>query len=212
MKMNNTYIFDFDGVIVDSMPTWAKIMVEILDEYNVKYPDNIIEIITPLGMQKTGEYFVSLGMKGKTPDEVLKMIFQKITYAYENSIPLKPYVKETLEKLKKEGASLNLLTASAHRVIEPCLKRNGVFELFDNLWSCDDFNMPKSETPIYFEVTKLLGKDVSECIFFDDNINNVIAAKKAGLFVYGVYDDTSKNSQEQIKNKADKYIVDFSEV
>ena len=210
--MNNTYIFDFDGVIVDSMPTWEKIMVEILDEYNVKYPDNIVEIITPLGMQRTGEYFVSLGMKDKTPEEVLKIIFKKITYAYENSINLKPYVKETLERLKKEGASLNILTASAHKVIGPCLKRNGAFELFDNIWSCDDFNMSKGETPIYFEVTKLLGKDVSECIFFDDNINNVEAAKKAGLFVYGVYDDTSKNSQDEIKEKADKYILDFSQI
>ena len=72
--------------------------------------------------------------------------------------------------------------------------------------------MSKGETPIYFEVTKLLGKDVSECIFFDDNINNVEAAKKAGLFVYGVYDDTSKNSQDEIKEKADKYILDFSQI
>jgi len=210
--MNNTYIFDFDGVIADSMPTWARIMVEILDENNVSYPENIIEIITPLGLKRTAEYFATLGIKEKAPEEILGMIYEKMLYAYQNVIVIKPYVKEKLEQLKMNGASLNILTASPHPMLDPCLKRNGIFELFDNLWSCDDFNLPKSETPIYFEAAKLLGKDVSECIFFDDNINNVVAAKKAGLFVYGVYDETSKDAQHEIENACDKYIFDFSQI
>ena len=42
-------VFDFDGTLVDSMPTWGGKMLRILKEEGVSYPDNIIEIITPLG-------------------------------------------------------------------------------------------------------------------------------------------------------------------
>ena len=38
-----TLLFDFDGTLVDSMPTYSNMMLRILGEYNVKYPDDIIK-------------------------------------------------------------------------------------------------------------------------------------------------------------------------
>ena len=32
-----TYLFDFDGTLVDSMPTYISIMLKILDVNNIKY-------------------------------------------------------------------------------------------------------------------------------------------------------------------------------
>lgn len=43
------YLFDFDGVLVDSMPYWAGMMINILETAKVNYPEDIIKIITPLG-------------------------------------------------------------------------------------------------------------------------------------------------------------------
>ena len=40
------YIFDFDGTLVDSMEIFSRSMVRILDENNILYPDNIVEILT----------------------------------------------------------------------------------------------------------------------------------------------------------------------
>ena len=37
----NTYLFDFDGTLVDSMPLFASLMLRILDENNVKYENDI---------------------------------------------------------------------------------------------------------------------------------------------------------------------------
>ena len=42
----NTYLFDFDGTLVDSMPTFSGLMIRILNEHNIKYGDDIIKIIT----------------------------------------------------------------------------------------------------------------------------------------------------------------------
>ncbi len=212
MKMKNTYIFDFDGVIVDSMPTWAGTLVEILDEYNIEYPENIVEIITPMGMKKTAEYFVELGIKNKTPDELLGEILERMKYEYENSIVLKPYVADKLKEIKQSGATIVLLTASPHMFFEPCLKREGLYDLFDYLFSCDDFNLPKSEPEIYYEVSKIIKKDLKNCYFFDDNIGAVKGAKSAGLTVVGVYDKTAESFKDEMKKTASKYIDNFSQI
>ena len=43
------YLFDFDGTLVDSMPSWISKMMHILHRAGVSYPENVIEIVTPLG-------------------------------------------------------------------------------------------------------------------------------------------------------------------
>ena len=46
-----TYVFDFDGTLVDSMPSFIAGVLKVLDEHSVKYNDDIIKIITvPIAM------------------------------------------------------------------------------------------------------------------------------------------------------------------
>ena len=59
-----TLVFDFDGTLVDSMPTFVSAMLRILDENNIPYDHSIIKTITPLGLNGTAEYYINqLGLK-----------------------------------------------------------------------------------------------------------------------------------------------------
>ena len=57
-----TFLFDFDGTLVDSMPTFASVMIRILDENKISYKSDIVKTITPLGLIGTAEYYISLGI------------------------------------------------------------------------------------------------------------------------------------------------------
>lgn len=46
----------------------------------------------------------------------------------------------------------------------------------------------------------------------DDNLNADHTAKAAGMRVCGVYDASSAEYEEQIRQVADRYIVDFQEL
>ncbi len=118
---------------------------------------------------------------------------------YRDVIVLKPGVDEYLRMLKKKGCSLNVLTANPHKMVDPCLKRNGIYDLFDNVWSCDDFGMTKSNPQIYVEAVERIGCSIENAVFFDDNENALKTAAQAGLFTVGVFDESSKDYAEQIK-------------
>ena len=96
--------------------------------------------------------------------------------------------------------------------LTPCLTRLGIYDCFDNIWSSDDFQFVKSQPEIYKEAAKRLGVDVSDIIFLDDNYIADCAAKKAGTMVYGVYDLSSDDMVDKIKEATDRYIFDFKEL
>jgi len=104
------------------------------------------------------------------------------------------------------------LTASPHDTLDPCLKRIGLYDLFTNVWSCDDFHTSKADPNIYIMAAEKIGVPVGEILFLDDNIDADKTAKSAGMKVCGVYDDSSRNYVEPIKAVADYYIYDFAEL
>lgn len=206
-----TYLFDFDGTLVDSMPSYISVMLRILDENGIKYSDDIVKIITPLGYNGTAKYFIGLGVKASAEELTAKMTAYA-TKAYAEEICAKDGVIESLRALKARGDSLNVLTASPHTMLDPCLKRIGIYDLFDNVWSCDDFGTTKADPEIYKAAANRLGVDVGEVIFLDDNYNADKTAKEAGMVVYGVYDLSSEEFTDEIRLVTDKYIVNFKEL
>ena len=206
-----TYLFDFDGTLVDSMPAYAATMIRVLEENNIQYPADIIKIITPLGYIGTAEYFMKLGLN-KPKDEIIAIITSYLTEEYHNRIPAKSNVVSVLKELKSRGADLNVLTASPHVMLDACLKRLGVYDLFTNVWSCEDFATTKADPNIYWMAAEKMGTTVDQVLFLDDNYNADKTAKSAGMKVCGVYDESSSDSVDEIKAITDYYIYNFKEL
>ena len=97
-------------------------------------------------------------------------------------------------------------------MLDACLKRNGIYDLFDFVFSTDDFGKTKSDPTIYTDTVKKIGCKVLDAVFFDDNLIALKTAKQAGLKTVGVYDKSSKDYTQDIKETADYYINSFLEI
>ena len=144
-----------------------------------------------------------------------KIISDMKSYAYgeyATRIPAKPTVKDTLTRLKELGADLNILTASPHSVLDVCLKRLGIYELFTNVWSCDDFEFTKADAGIYLAAAERIGRSPEEILFVDDNVGAVKTAVSAGMKVCGIYDKSSEDYEGEIRSAADYYAKELCEI
>ena len=206
------YLFDFDGTLVDSMPTYVSTMLRILDENHISYQKDIVKTITPLGANGTAEYFIrELGLN-MPKEQLMQRMGQYLADAYFYKIPAKEHVTSVLKELKDRGASLNVLTASPHLMLDPCLKRLELWDLFDNIWSCDDFHTTKTDPEIYRRAAERLNTTVDNVLFLDDNLDADRTAKAAGVLTCGVYDASSADYVEEMKEVNDFYIYDFSQL
>ncbi len=211
-QMPNVYLFDFDGTLVNSMPTFISAMLRILDENHIAYGSDIVKTITPLGLNGTAEYYLNvLGVK-LTKEQLLLRMRDYMVDAYFHTIPAKEFVLETLQKLRQRGASLNVLTASPHITLDACLKRLGLWDLFDNIWSCDDFNTTKADPNIYKMAAERLNTPVAEILFLDDNYHACKTAIAGGMLVCGVFDPSSADDAKKLKDICHYYIEDFSQL
>ena len=207
----NTYLFDFDGTLVDSMPTYTGVMLRILEETDTPYGNDLIKIITPLGYRGTAAYYEKMGVP-LSQEEMIRRMAEYAIDVYTHRVPAKSNVPEILRSLKDRGDDLHVLTASPHVTLDPCLKRLGLYDLFTNVWSCDDFGTTKADPEIYRMAAQRIGRPVGEILFLDDNLSADQTAKSAGMKVCGVYDHTSEEYTEQIRSAADYYIHNFAEL
>ena len=207
----NTYLFDFDGTLVDSMPVYAQMMLDILSEYGIAHTPDIIRTTTPLGYRGTAELFVSMGLDMPV-EELVALMMARAVEAYTHRVEAKAHVVDALRRLKARGDDLNVLTASPHAMLDPCLKRLGIWELFTHVWSCDDFATTKADPEIYRMAAQRIGRPVEEIWFLDDNLGADRTAKAAGMRVCGVYDASSREYTQEIRETSDAYIEDFSRI
>jgi HAD superfamily hydrolase (TIGR01509 family) len=205
-------VFDFDGTLVDSMPTWGGKMLRILNEAGVSYPENIIEIITPLGDLGAARYFMEhLGVK-ESEEALLSKMDAYALPKYRDEILAKEGVREALSELRRRGHRLFVLTASPHRMLDPCLERLGLAPLFEGVFSCDDFATTKANPEIYDRLCERIGSQKEDLVFFDDNLGACKTAVSAGVRAVGVYDPSGEKFTEALKRLCGDYVYTLAEV
>ena len=217
-------IFDMDGTLVDSMDYWSKNFIKKMYEENISYPDDVLNIITPMGIKPCCEYMHNQLGHSKDPYTLYKEIEDDMSVEYATNIPAKPFAMEYLKKhkkcntfeivkkLKEQGVKMCVLSASTHKMIEASAKKCGYFDLMEFVMSCEDIGMSKSQPEIFRIVAEKMGLPIEDVTVFDDNLIAIKTAKASGAKVCAVHDQTSKEYKDEIMSIADKYIYSFEEL
>ena len=148
-------IFDFDGVLVDSMSLYMQTILGILDERSISYNrDNVItNLMTRKQIEKMQYLIDTFGVDAKAED-LESYVIEQCNEAYLTKIPAKESVKETLSAMQRSGYSLNVLTATAHPTVDLCLKRLGLDSFFEHVWTCEDFGLSKTDAALFEAVAE----------------------------------------------------------
>jgi len=210
--MLKTHIFDFDGTLVNSMPTWIAKVMNILHATGTPYPEDILKNIVTLGDAGTARYFRDEIGVPLSLEEMFAMMDAYALPRYRDEVPIKDGVIPYLKWLKEQGCTIHVLTASPHKMVDPCLKRLGIFDWFGNVWSTDDFGITKSDPDIYRQAAERIGVPLSDCAFYDDSIAAIRTANEAGIATVGIFDEYARPFLPDIQKESGRFAFSMGEL
>lgn len=205
-------IFDLDGTLLDSMGIWRQLDVDFLGKRGFSVPQDYLEAITPLGFERAAEYTIRRFSLKESPEEIIQEWMEMARESYANHVALKPNVKEYLERLVNLGVPIAAATSSDRELVIPALKRNGIFDLFQNIVTVRDVSRGKGFPDIYEKAAELIGENPKRCAVYEDIIEGIRGANMGGFYSVGVYDPESEMNRESICRESRHYIEDFEEL
>ncbi|MDI6850462.1 MAG: HAD family hydrolase [bacterium] len=134
-----------------------------------------------LAYTKAVEKFLKSKNIEVTPDHLKTFRELYLKYHEEFTEPF-PDAVETLFKLKSLGFRLAIISNIDNEIIEPVLKKLGIYDIFEVIVTSEELGFGKPNIKIFEETLKRLGISPKDAIFIGDSYaNDVEGAKKAGM-------------------------------
>jgi len=180
-------IFDLDGTLIDSKIDFRKMKrrnIRLLEASGVEQGLLTEEMLNYDIERRAIE---DLRTKGVSEEEIQR-IFQKVADIM-NEIELEAIqnaqlldgVAETLEKLKKLGLKIGIITRSCREYANRILKKFGLERLIDAVAARDDVSKPKPDPEHPRHLMEILSVKPSETILIGDHPMDALCAKNVGM-------------------------------
>lgn len=211
--MKKNIIFDVDGVLIDSMPIWENSAnLYLWEVHGIDAPPEVDKNCAAMSLLEAGEYIKTLYPQLTiSPQELAAGVAEFIRERYWKA-PAMSGMVETVQALKEAGYALYLATASERENVHGALTNLGVWDCFQGIFTCTEIGFSKSYTEYYEEVAKQIGVPCEDLIMIEDSLHSMITAKKAGLTVVGVYEESSADKAGEIQAVCDVYLKSLKEL
>lgn len=204
--------FDLDGTLIDSNGVWLQVDRDFLGrrglEVTQEYTYTVGHSIFPLAARFTKEYY----HLEESPEEIMAQWKSMAYGAYAHTIPLKPGARALLDKLRREGMRMALLTAGLPELAKAAVARHGLEEYMEGLFFAQDVGLEKRDPEVYRAAARQFGVSPADCVLVEDAPHNCAAAKAAGFRVVGIYDDFYADSWDQVQENSHRAVRSLEEL
>ena len=204
------FIFDMDGVIIDSEPIHFQVDIETMKHLGCNMSKKELEKY----VGTTNEYMLTDIKKNYNIKESIEEITDykmKLTKRKIIESDLEPIegIKELLVNLKENSIPAAIASSSPIDFINIVVEKFKIRDYFQYIVSGEEVENGKPAPDIYIETAKKLGFDPKDCTVIEDSKNGVQAAKSAGMKCIGF---ANVNSGNQDLSKADIIVDSIKEI
>ncbi|MCX2679608.1 HAD family phosphatase [Galbibacter sp. EGI 63066] len=204
------FIFDMDGVLVDSEPVHQQILNKVFDELNLEFSvDYHHTLVGMAAVPMWGKIRNDFGISIDANE--LVSFHKEMFFAETENIKVPPVngVLDFLKRLETLNFNISLASSSPVKLINRFVDELAVRSSFDYLVSGEEVGRSKPFPDIFFKVSEKYNVDPSRFLVIEDSHNGVKAAKAAGMTCIGYQ---NPNSGNQDLSAADYIVNDFSDM
>ena len=202
------FIFDMDGVVIDSNPYHKIAWESFLDGQGYAYDDQTFEKMLS---GRTGPTSLKLLFGDDLSEELLEQYLEEVDGKYQsilrNMEKVTPIagVHDFISRVKNGRHRLALATSAPPLNIEMGLEKLDMKETFEIIIGKVDVSEGKPHPEVYQKAVDKLGLPKENCIVFEDSLAGIQSALAAGLPVVGI---ASAHSKEELLEEGVSMVVD----
>ena len=206
--MKKGFIFDLDGVIVDTAKYHYLAWKKLANHLGFEFTKEQNELFKGVSRKRCLEILLEIGQREATQEEFdTWMIEKNVDYLkyIENmdASEILPDVPKVLEFLK--GQNIPIALGSASKNAQPILEKVGLLHYFDAIVDGNNVTKAKPDPEVFLLAAKQLGVNANDCVVFEDAVAGVEAANDAKMISIGIGD-------KSILSEAQFNYNDFTEI
>ncbi|TSB45053.1 HAD family hydrolase [Alkalicoccobacillus porphyridii] len=180
------FIFDMDGVIINSEPHHIEVEIATAAKYGATITEE--DLSKYMGMVSTemwGSVKTEHGLTGELEEILEHQITEKLRKLKESDLEPIEGIRELMQKLSKANIPMAVASSSPRVYITAVLEKFGIVDQFASIISGEEVNEGKPAPDIYLETARVLGVEPTDCVVLEDSRNGVRSAKAAGMTCIG---------------------------
>jgi beta-phosphoglucomutase len=201
MEKRKGFIFDLDGVIVDTAKyhflAWKKIATSLGIDFTLEHN----ELLKGVSRVRSLDIILELGKVEASQEDKDKWLLQKnedyLSYLVDmNETEILPGVMTVLKFLKENNQPIAL--GSASKNAKPILEKTGTLSYFDVIVDGNDVVNAKPDPEVFLHAARLLNVANEDAIVFEDSVAGVQAANIAKMLSIGIGEESTLHEAEYI--------------
>lgn len=183
------FIFDLDGVLVDTAFYHFKGWKRLADELGINFTEEDNERLKGVSREESLNILLSMGNTSYTQEEKNEMASRKnewyLNYVKEmEPADVLPGARETLEELQSIGMKIGLGSSSKNAKL--VLELTDLEQYFDVIVDGTMITKAKPDPELFLKCAARLDEYPSDCVVFEDAEAGIEAAQNGGFKTVGV--------------------------
>jgi HAD superfamily hydrolase (TIGR01509 family) len=180
-------VFDNDGLLLDTESVWTRAEQDLFERRYLEFTPADKRELVGTSAEIAGRVLERrLGEPGRAA-ELIEELNALVVAELEHGVEAMLGARELLERLRRRGTPLALVSNSPLRFVRRSIELAGFEDHFDVILSAHEVAVPKPAPDPYLEACRRLGVEPGPAVVaLEDSPTGVAAARAAGLTVIGI--------------------------
>jgi beta-phosphoglucomutase family hydrolase len=211
------FIFDMDGVIIDTEPLYLDNVRKILAELGIEITEKELHTYVGISSQKTWETIKQRHGLAQAVSWLVDYEQERIVKILQEADNLKPVtnIPDLIKFLQQHNFKIGLASSSPHKNINLILQKLQLTDCFEAIVNGEEVANGKPHPEIFLTCAARLGVKPAHCFVLEDSPYGVEGANSANMKTIGFVNLNSGNQDltraDYLTTKIDDKLMNFIE-